>query len=211
MAQRRVDFSSCHTPSPHLQLHPLQISFGRKASCLVSRVRKMSVDYHVELSGLSLPHVHGATSSTFDPSLHTEGFGLVASSGAVMDDDRHEQDPFVNTPGTPLKITAAARPALSVKANARRSRRTVFRVRGPIDASRTLPVAWSAPTTRPLIARRRCRWPAEPLRTRHSAQPDRPTAPAARRPGGRKTAALSWRKRPPRARTRSPGRQPRAP
>jgi len=73
-----------------LELHLSQVGLRGKLSGFVSGVNDAVVDHDVELAGLSRLQFHRAPSASLDPSLHTEGFGLVASSGAVVNDARHD-------------------------------------------------------------------------------------------------------------------------
>ena len=68
----------------------LQILFPGESSGLVARVGEFTVDNHVELARFAGLNVHQPAPARFDPSLHTEGFGLVASGSAVMNVDGHE-------------------------------------------------------------------------------------------------------------------------
>lgn len=60
-----------------------------EAAGLVARVREPAVEHDVELPGLAGLDVDGPAAAGLKPSLHTEGFGFVASGGAVVDDDGH--------------------------------------------------------------------------------------------------------------------------
>jgi hypothetical protein len=66
-----------------------QVDLGGKASRFKAGVRDPTVDNDVELALLPALYVHRTTPASLNPSLHTEGFGLVASGGAVVNDDRH--------------------------------------------------------------------------------------------------------------------------
>lgn len=70
-----------------------EIGLPRKPPRLVARVHGRTIDDDIELAHLARVELDGPAPATFDPSLHTEGFGFVASGGAVMDDDGHGFDP----------------------------------------------------------------------------------------------------------------------
>lgn len=84
-AAGRRDVSKCCT----LELQFPEVGLPRETSCLVAGVDQLSVDLDVELSGLAGLDVDMPVSICFDPGLHTEGFGSIASGRAVMNDDRH--------------------------------------------------------------------------------------------------------------------------
>ena len=71
-------------------VNALQIRLGRKLARRVSRVSDTAVDDNVELTRASGMYLRGTATSRIKPSLHTEGFGFVASAGAVMNGDRHK-------------------------------------------------------------------------------------------------------------------------
>ena len=72
-----------------LERNLLQVCRRGESSGVVARVGELAVDDDIELARLAGLNVHRPAPAGFDPSLHTEGFGLVASGGAVMDQDRH--------------------------------------------------------------------------------------------------------------------------
>ena len=76
-------------PSSQLKDDLLQIGVRREPARRVARIDEFLVDYDVELARLALSHLYRPTPASFNPSLHTEGFGFVASTGAVMNQDRH--------------------------------------------------------------------------------------------------------------------------
>lgn len=67
----------------------LQVGVRRETSRLIARVDELFIDHDVELARLARPNLNRPAPANFDPSLHTEGFGFVASDGAVMDEDSH--------------------------------------------------------------------------------------------------------------------------
>ena len=71
------------------ELEFLQVRVRGESSRLVARVDELFADDDVELARLARPNVNRPAPASFDPRLHTEGFGLVASDGAVMYDDSH--------------------------------------------------------------------------------------------------------------------------
>ena len=93
-----------------LKLHRLQVGLGGKSFRFIARVNDATIDDDVELATLAGLHVHGSTSKSFDPSLHTEGFGFVASGGAVVNDRCHDhclsQLPLGGTEGDYRRIAS---------------------------------------------------------------------------------------------------------
>ena len=73
-----------------LELDLLQVGVRWETSRRVARVDELFMDDDVELARLARPNVNGPAPANFNPSLHTEGFGFVASDGAVMYEDSHE-------------------------------------------------------------------------------------------------------------------------
>src|SRR5512132_133326 len=71
------------------ELDLLQVGFPWEASRPGARVDELFADHEVELAGLARPDLDRSMPASLDPSLHTEGFGFVASAGAVVNDDRH--------------------------------------------------------------------------------------------------------------------------
>ena len=67
----------------------LQIGFPREASGAITRVDELAVEDDIELAGLARLDRDGLSPASLEPSLHTEGFGFVASRAAVTDQDRH--------------------------------------------------------------------------------------------------------------------------
>jgi hypothetical protein len=74
-----------------LELDLLQVGVRWETSRLVARVDELFIDDDVELARLSWPNVDRPATASFNPSLHTEGFGFVASDGAVMYEDSHDR------------------------------------------------------------------------------------------------------------------------
>jgi hypothetical protein len=73
-----------------LELDLLQVGVRWETSRPVARVDELFIDDDVELARLARPNVHRPAPASFNPSLHTEGFGFVASDGAVMYEDSHD-------------------------------------------------------------------------------------------------------------------------
>ena len=71
----------------------LQVRFPGKAAGREARVGELAIDDDIELARLAGLDVDRPAAAGFEPSLHTEGFGLVASSSAVMDEYRHDRVP----------------------------------------------------------------------------------------------------------------------
>ncbi len=89
---------------PFLSRELRQIGVGREPAGLVSRIHQPVADEHVELPGPAGFDLDRATPATLDPSLHTEGFVLVASGAAVADDDRHGWASLVRIRGPKLTV-----------------------------------------------------------------------------------------------------------
>src|ERR1035437_8874461 len=73
-----------------LELDLLQVGVRRETSRPVARVDELFIDDDVELARLARLNVDRPAPASFNPSLHTEGFGFVASDGAVMYEDSHD-------------------------------------------------------------------------------------------------------------------------
>ena len=67
-----------------IELDLLQFGVRREMSRPVARVDELLIDEDVELSRLARANVNRPAPSGFNPSLHTEGFTLVASGGAIV-------------------------------------------------------------------------------------------------------------------------------
>lgn len=74
-----------------LELDLLQVGVRWKSSRLVARVDELFIDDDVELARPARPNVNWPAPASFDPSLHTEGFGFVVSGGAVMYENSHDR------------------------------------------------------------------------------------------------------------------------
>ena len=72
------------------QPNGFQVSIRRKSSGFISGVSDLAVNDHVKLAAASGLYVHQRMATRLKPSLHTEGFGFVASGGAVKDENRHK-------------------------------------------------------------------------------------------------------------------------
>lgn len=72
-----------------LQRQLLEVLLGGEAPGVVARIHQALAGQDVELSRLPDFERHGSAPAGLDPSLHTEGFGPIASAGAVADDDCH--------------------------------------------------------------------------------------------------------------------------
>ena len=72
-----------------LELDLLQVAVRRETSRFVAGVDQLPFDHNVKLTDLARLNVNWATPVSLEPSLHTEGFGFVASVGTVMNENRH--------------------------------------------------------------------------------------------------------------------------
>ena len=69
------------------QPNGFQVGIRRKPSGLKSGVSDLAVNDDVKLAAASGLYVHRSMATRLKPSLHTEGFGFVASGGAVKDEN----------------------------------------------------------------------------------------------------------------------------
>ena len=84
---------ACERPSVHeSELDLLQVGFPWEAPGLVARVDELVARQDVELARLARLDLDRSAPASLNPSLHTEGFGFVASGGAVANEDRHVSD-----------------------------------------------------------------------------------------------------------------------
>ena len=74
-----------------LELHLLQIGVRREPSRFIPGVGNFTVDNNVKLAGPAGLYVDRSMPVSFDPGLHTEGFGFVASVVTVINCDRHQR------------------------------------------------------------------------------------------------------------------------
>ena len=77
-----------------LELDLLQVGVRWKTPRLVARVDELFIDDDVELARLARLNVDRPAPASFNPSLHTEGFGFVASGSAIMYEDSHDHRLF---------------------------------------------------------------------------------------------------------------------
>jgi hypothetical protein len=85
------EVSDAQRGTHELELDLLQIGVRREPSRLVARVDELFVDDDVELARVSGLDVNRPAPASFNPSLHTEGFGFVVSGGAVMYENSHDR------------------------------------------------------------------------------------------------------------------------
>jgi len=88
-ALARDEFVWARSRRAILRADRFEIRVRRETSGVVAGIHELAVRNDVELARFPRLNVHRTAPARFKPSLHTEGFGLVASTGAVMDQDGH--------------------------------------------------------------------------------------------------------------------------
>jgi hypothetical protein len=73
----------------HLARDRLEVGVAGEAAGLAARIDEPPVDRDVELADAAGLDLDRAAAARFEPGLHTEGLRLVASVGAVADQDLH--------------------------------------------------------------------------------------------------------------------------
>jgi hypothetical protein len=96
----------------------LQVGVRRETSRLVARVDELFIDDDVELARLARANLDGPAPASFNPSLHTEGFGFVVSGGTVMYENSHGHClvcPKLAPPHAPGQFTGCVRKILALQ------------------------------------------------------------------------------------------------